>query len=380
MNLVIFASDAKGLSSLNSIIQEANSLGIKLFAMVTQSTQLKHPVYQQGDFQILCNVQRKSVVRSETLGVDLPFKPDWLIVNRERWNPELDIIKEFKLKFNSKVGLVEPNSHILNNAETRLETYSKNRFTDLIDIFFVHSSQAKYQQQLAGFTGNMVVVGNPKYDLNLNFDPSVLTQLKQVYNVDPNKKQVLLFSLVNQHRNSINKIFQNIIHQNPQVQYFYKPYPGEPFDPKFKNDYYPKFFLNNCVPIIEENHIWGMFEICDKHIGCMSSITHATLLSQSKYQDVSLELDIPQKYLDFSGVFQEGGPGLENNKAMWMRSFGFTNESQLRNLLPTQYRNKIKKSNNKVWDNLENPKELLKLFDDYNDKNASKRIINELQK
>ena len=324
MNLVIFASDAKGLSSLNSIIQEANSLGIKLFAMITQSTQLKHPVYQQEDFQVLSNVERKSVIRSETLGVDLPFKPDWLIVNRERWNPELDIIKEFKLKFNSKVGLVEPNSHILNNAETRLETYSKNRFIDLIDIFFVHSSHAKQQQQTAGFTGNMVVVGNPKYDLNLKQDPNILTQLKKLYNVNPNKKQVLLFSLVNQHRNNINKIFKNIIDSNPQNQYFYKPYPGEPFDPKFKNDYYPKFFLDNCTPIIEENHIWGMFEICNKHIGCMSSITHATLLTNSEYQDVSLELGIPQKYLDFSGVFQKGGPGLENNKEMWMRSFGFT--------------------------------------------------------
>lgn len=380
MNVVVFASDAKALSSLNSIIQEANSLGIKLFAMVTQSTQLKHPVYQQGEFQILCNVERKSVVRSETLGVDLPFKPDWLLVNRERWNPELDIIKEFKLKFNSKIGLVEPNSHILNNAETRLETYSKNRFIDLIDIFFVHSSQAKHQQQLAGFTGNMVVVGNPKYDLNLKQDPNILTQLKNLYNVDPNKKQVLLFSLVNQHRSNINKIFHNIITSNPQHQYFYKPYPGEPFDPKFKNDYYPKFFLDNCIPIIEENHIWGMFEICSKHVGCMSSITHATLLTNSEFQDVSLELNIPQKYLDFSGVFQEGGPGLENNKEMWMRSFSFTKESQLRDLLSNEYKNEIKKSNNKVWDNLENPKGLLKLFDDYNDGNASKRIINELQK
>lgn len=380
MNLVIFASDAKGLSSLNSIIQEANSLGIKLFAMITQSTQLKHPVYQQEDFQVLSNVERKSVIRSETLGVDLPFKPDWLIVNRERWNPELDIIKEFKLKFNSKVGLVEPNSHILNNAETRLETYSKNRFIDLIDIFFVHSSHAKQQQQTAGFTGNMVVVGNPKYDLNLKQDPNILTQLKKLYNVNPNKKQVLLFSLVNQHRNNINKIFKNIIDSNPQNQYFYKPYPGEPFDPKFKNDYYPKFFLDNCTPIIEENHIWGMFEICNKHIGCMSSITHATLLTNSEYQDVSLELGIPQKYLDFSGVFQKGGPGLENNKEMWMRSFGFIKESQLHNLLPSEYKKEIKKLNNKVWDNLENPKELLKLFDDYNDRNTSKRIINELQK
>ena len=51
MNLVIFASDAKALSSLNGLIHAANSMGIKLFAMITQSTQLKHPVYQQGDFQ-----------------------------------------------------------------------------------------------------------------------------------------------------------------------------------------------------------------------------------------------------------------------------------------------------------------------------------------
>ena len=380
MNLVIFASDAKGLSSLNSIIEEANSLGIKLFAMVTQSTQLKHPVYQQGDFQILTNVERKSVVKSETLGVELPFKPDWLLVNRERWSPELDIIKEFKLKFNSKIGLVEPNAHILNNAESRLEAYSKSRFTDLIDIFFVHSSQAKLQQQLAGFTGNMVVVGNPKYDLNLKQDTNTLVQLEKIYNINPNKKQVLLFSLVNQHRSDINRIFHNIVTSEPQYQYFYKPYPGEPFDQKFKNDYYPKFFLDNCTPIVEENHIWGMFKICNKHIGCMSSITHATLLTNSEYQDVSLELDIPQKYLDFSGVLQEGGPGLENNKQMWMRSFGFTKESQLRELLSSSYKKEIEKLNNKVWDNLENPKELLILFDDYNDGNASKRIINELQK
>ena len=63
-----------------------------------------------------------------------------------------------------------------------------------------------------------------------------------------------------------------------------------------------------------------------------------------------------------------------------MRSFGFTNESQLRALLPDKYKSKIEKLNNKVWDNLDNPEVLLKLFDDYNDGNASKRIINELQK
>jgi hypothetical protein len=380
MNLVIFASDAKALSSLNSLISTASSMGIKVFAMVTQSTKLKHPTTQQQNFQIISNVDKKPVIKSNSLGVYLPFKPDWLIVSRERWDPELNIIKEFKLKFGCKVGLVEPNSHILNNAETRLEVYSKNRFINLIDKFFIHSSHAKYQQQLAGFTGNMVVTGNPKYDLNLKPNPKTLTQLNKLYNIDPNKKQVLLFSLVNQHRNDINAIFKNIVTSKPENQYFYKPYPGEPFLSKYSKDFSPKFFLDNCTPILEENHIWGMFEICNKHIGCMSSITHATLLSRSEYQDVSLELNLPKKYLDFSNVFQDGGPGLENNKAMWMRSFGFTSESQLRNLLPIQYKKEIKKPNDKVWNNLDNPEILLKLFDDYNDGNASKRIINELQK
>ena len=168
MNVVIFASDAKGLSSLNSVIQEAGKQGIRLFAMVTRSTQLRHPKYQQNHYQILCNVNRKKVVWSDSLNVDLPFKPDWLIVNRERWDPELGIINEFKQKFNCKIGLVEPNASLLNNAETRLETYSKNRFIDLIDVFFDHSNFASKQRRLAGFTGNLKVVGNPKYDLNNN--------------------------------------------------------------------------------------------------------------------------------------------------------------------------------------------------------------------
>lgn len=379
MNLVIFASDAKALSSLNGLIHAANSMGIKLFAMVTQSTQLKHPKYQQLDFQIISNVSRKSVVKSDSLGVDLPFKPDWLIVNRERWDPELSIIKEFKLKFGCKVGLVEPNAWILNGAESRLETYSKNRFTDLIDIFFIGSQHGIDQQRLAGFTGNLVAVGNPKYDSNFKIEVNQIEHLKQQYQVKKDTNKHLLFSLVNSHRVKLNKILSTY-DSNPNIQTFYKPYPGEPFEAKFSKDFHPSFFLPNTKPILDEKHIWGMFEICDTHVGIMSSIVHASLLKGKKYIDHSLDLNLPEEYLDFSNVFQDGGPGLENNKAMWMRSFGFNNESQLRALLPDEYKSKIEKLNNKVWNNLDNPKELLKLFDDYNDGNASKRIIDELQK
>jgi hypothetical protein len=378
MNVVIFASDAKGLSSLNSIIHEAGKQGIRLFAMVTQSTQLRHPKYQQNHYQILCNVDRKKVVWSDSLGIDLPFKPDLLIVNRERWDPESSIISEFKNKFKSKVALVEPNAWIFNGAESRLETYSRNKYVNSIDVFFMGSKHGILQQQTAGFEGNMVAVGNPKYDLNTNIPQEQIDQLREVYKAPQDKENVLLFSLVNGHRDKINNIFKQYT-KDTSKRYFYKPYPGEPFDTKFANEYKPKFFLDNTLPILDEQHIWGMFEICDTHVGVLSSIVHATLLKGKKYIDHSLELGLPEKYLDFSGVFQTGGPGLENNKSMWMNSFGFTNENQLKALLPDSYRDKIEKTNNQVWDNLDNPEKLLILFDDYNDGQASKRIINYIQ-
>ena len=378
MNVVIFASDAKGLSSLNSIIQEAGKQGIRLFAMVTHSTQLRHPKYQQNHYQILCNVDRKKVVHSDSLGVDLPFKPDVLIVNRERWDPESGIINEFKNKFKSKVALVEPNAWILNGAESRLETYSRNRYVKDIDVFFMGSKHGILQQQAAGFEGNMIPVGNPKYDLNTNVPQKQIDQLRKLYNAPQDKENVLLFSLVNGHRDRINNIFKQYT-KDTSKRYFYKPYPGEPFDNKFASEYKPQFFLDNTLPILDEKHIWGMFEICDTHIGVLSSIVHATLLKGKKYIDHSLDLGLPEKYLDFSGVFQTGGPGLENNKSMWMGSFGFTNDSQLKALLPDSYKNEIEKTNNQVWDNLDNPEILLTLFDDYNDGQASKRIINYIQ-
>ena len=378
LSVLIFASDAKALSSLNSIIKECSKQGIRLFAMVTQETQLQNPSLNNKNFQILCNTPRNNVMYSNSLKEWLPFIPDWVILNRERWHPETNIIEEFISK-GSKVAIVEPNSWILNNAETRLETYSRNRWADKIDIFFMGSQHGIEQQKTAGFVGHMRAVGNPKYDLNIEVPPEQLEQLREVYKVSKDKENVLLFSLVNKQREEINQIFKKYVGDQSK-QFFYKPYPGEPFLAQYKKDFHPHFFLPYTKPIIDEKHIWGMFELCDTHVGIISSIVHATLLKGKKYIDHSLEMGLPEKYLDFSGVFQEGGPGLENNRAMWMRSFGFNNVSQLKALLPDEYKERIEKTNKKVWDNLQNPKVLLNFFDDYNDGNAAKRIVNELQK
>ena len=378
MNVLIFASDAKGLSSLNSIIKECSKQGHRIFAMVSQESQLQHPITNKQNFQILCNVPRSNHLYSNSLGEWLPFTPDWVLVNRERWSPENQIIEEFKGR-GSKVALVEPNAWLLNNAESRLETYSRNRWAAKIDIFFMGSEHGIEQQKAAGFAGHMRAVGNPKYDINTQVPPEQLEQLREIYSISEDKENVLLFSSVAGHREKLNQIFKKYAGDRSR-KFFFKPYPGEPFDAKFAKDYKPHFFLPYTLPILDEKHIWGMFELCDNHVGLMSSIVHATLLKGKKYTDHSLELGLPEKMLDFSGVFQEGGPGLENNRSMWMRSFGFDHVSKLKALLPDDYKDRIEKTNKKVWDNLQNPEVLLTLFDSYNDGNAAKRIVDELQK
>ena len=387
MNVVVFASDSKALSSLNSVIQELSKQGHRLFAMVTQNTQLQHPIANKQSFQILCNVPRSNHLYSNSLGQWLPFKPDWIIVNRERWNPESGIINEFKKTFKCKVALVEPNAQMLTNPENILEGLSRNRFQDMIDVNFDHSTWIKKIRESIGIKGNFQVVGNPKYDLNTKVDEKTIESLKNIYQIDPNKKTVLLFSILSSARDNLKIIYRDMITNNPDYQFFYKPYPGEPFDAKFKNDYYPHFFLPNCMPILEENHVWGMFQVCDMHVGILGSINHATLLYDKEYIDLSKELGVRERYLDASPIFTEG-KGIEQNKDMWKRVLNLKSDSELKDIVTGDVMEQGKSHNEFVWSKLdsyisnksdETKKELLKLYDNYNDGNASKRIIKYLK-
>jgi hypothetical protein len=64
---------------------------------------------------------------------------------------------------------------------------------------------------------------------------------------------------------------------------------------------------------------------------------------------------------------------------MWLRTFNLSTPDQLTQILNQDLIDNIKESNKKVWDNLDNPKNLLILFDDFNDGQASKRIIDYIE-
>tara|TARA_Y100001938_G_scaffold150707_1_gene242961 strand:+ start:1877 stop:3007 length:1131 start_codon:yes stop_codon:yes gene_type:complete len=373
MKIGIFASDAKGLSILNSLINELHENNIDYFAMICQNTQLARV---REDYSHLTNVETSEEIWSDTLLINIPFKPDWLVVQRERWKPETGIIQEFKNKFNSKIALVEQNAQMLNSVETILETYSRNRFVPYIDVFFDHSKWISEQRKLVGFKGNSFVVGNPKYDINLDVSDLHIKTMKEYYGVDDNKKQVLLFSLINTARENLFNEFEKYIEDNPDYQYFIKPYPGEPFGEQFGNEYFPNFRIKNVTPILDENHIWPMFSICDIHMGCLSSIFHASLLLKKEIIDFSKEIGMAEKYLDVDRIMKSTNKGVEDSKGLWMNSFGFTEDSQLLELLPKDLLKKIEENNNNVWNCQEN---VVSLFDDYNDGKASTRIIKYLK-
>jgi len=378
-NIVIFASDAKHLSYLNSIINEMYSnQDINLLAMVCQETRLKHPIRDRSHYQIITNFEVKELkVESKSLGTILPFKPDWLIVSRERWDPEWSIIKEFKHEFNSKVALVEPNSAIINSVNGFLESESKNRFIDDIDVFFDHSEFIKNQRKLLGFKGNTIVVGNPKHDINLDVSQEDLKVLKNYYKVDPNKKQVLFFTLQNKYRYKLFEKFKEFKHKHPEYQYFIKPYPGEPFDPLFHKEYFPEFFMEGVTPILDEPHIWGMYNICDIHVGCFSSVMYSSFYLNKEIHEYSKEIG-SHEGLESNLDILQGSSGHEDKIEMWLNTFNISLE-EFKELTHPDEIKPLLKNNNKIWSNLSkllySKSEILKMYDEFNDKRASKRII-----
>jgi len=388
MNVVVFASDAKGLSSLNSTINELYKRNHNVYAIITQDTQLRYPKVHTDRFQFLTNVESDEKVYSNSLGIYLPFKPDWLIVNRERWNPETEIIVEFKEKFGANVGLVEPNAAMLNGVEGFLENHSKSRFIPYINVFFDHSRFISSQRRSMGFSGNSIVVGNPKYDTNLKVSDEEINRIKAHYNVDDTKTKVLLFSLVNSSRGKLFEEFEKFTKEHSEYQFFIKPYPGEPFEPQFRDQYHPQFCMQDVTPILDETHVWAMFNICDIHMGAFSSIFHPSFLLNKKVVDLSREIGMRGRLLDTVGILNSEGVGVEDKADLWMRTFGLKSIEELVDFISPTIINNISKNNDIVWNivndfvylnNNVNYTSILELFDSYNDNNACVRIVNYLE-
>jgi len=394
MNIVLYAGEAKGVSSLLPIYREAERRKINFWALFSTETQIQFPNKNKDKFNIISNVGSKDSHWSETLGLYLPFRPDCLLIQRERWEPELSILQEFKYLFNCKIGVVEQNAAVFSNIETFLETINKNAYmrldktNPLIDFFFDHSSWTAETRRLDNFKGKLIVSGNPKYDINLDFGKSQIGKLREKYSVPQGTPATLVASTMSDKRYDFFNEVRRLKNISTEL-FFIKPYPGEPYLAHFKQDYDPEFIIDGVTPIFDESDIWGMFHICDHHIGTRGSIVYPTLLLKKKYTDLSFIIGGDSHWYDFSPYLEKGASSsFEFRGEIWTNTIGLNDISEIQTLIPESVIKKAEERNHHyistfkdyVSDSSDlNHKKMLKFFDDFNDCRASERILDFLE-
>jgi hypothetical protein len=400
MNIVLYAGDKKYHSVLEPIAKELKENTSNNFLFYyTKSTQLLYPTHQPhiGQFEYDGQINGEDPVNSFSLGIQLPFKPEVLIIARERWQPEQSIIQEFKEKWNCIICCVEVSSHLSNNIENRLEMLSRNNPPqNQVDYFFEHSEWAKSRRIDCldeSFGEKSIVVGNTR-----DFYPQNLDLVYEKYKIDPSKQQILFWGVINTTRNTTLKALQTLAEKTKDThQIFYKCYPGEPYNEVFKKQFNP-FCIPGVTVIYDENDIYPLAEICDTHIAAASSVFNFAFAYNKKIVNLDSICNASDKMNDINCYIQETKKGVEDSAKFWMGVWKLNTIEDFKNLIDLKRINKFKHTNKEYMKSVKNntidfdwdckflstPKkdygDLINYFDSYNlDKNTPNRIINFLK-
>ena len=402
MNIFYYASSNRSYTPLLNIYKESAKRDIPSFFLYNQGTEVIF-----GDnldkYNYSTNIEHDftSGYRLDTIGLTLPFKPDVVILARERWEPEQSVIREAKGRYDSKVYVVEVSSHIINNIENRLEMISRDKGfpQNLVDGYFEHSEFTKQRRidcLYPGWDKKSIVVGNPRFDKlsNGNDKESCIEK----YNIDSNKKQILFWGVINTTRNKVLSLLEDLQNKNgDKYQIFYKPNPQEPYNPLFSHQFKSNFIIPGVEVIYDDNDINAMSEICDIHIGSVTSILNYALYYNKKIINLNSVCDVDKYMNDFSRYENELKDGVEDSAKFWMGVFNIKTIDEFKNFIDLSRLKKFKETNDyvmniskkctNVYDMNYNflteekvkRKDFIKLFDEFNDKKASKRIINYLE-
>jgi hypothetical protein len=398
MNIVLYAGDNKYYKTLLPIAKEIKKRDHNFLFLYSEETQLQSP-HQKGHFSYDGRwPDTGEYVESESLLLNIPFKPDLLIIARERWQPEQSIIFEFKSKFDAKVACVEVSSHLLNNIENRLEMLSRMTFPqNTIDYFFEHSEFAKERRidcMDESFRDRIVVTGNPRFsDVELNLD-----NLRK-YDIDPNKKQILFWGIINTTRDTMFEALNVLAEKTKDThQIFYKCYPGEPANPNFVNQFNP-FVVDGVQVVYEEDDIFDIANLCDIHIGAASSIFNFAFYFDKVLVNLDSVCDASNRMNDMNVYTSETTNGVEDSAKFWMGVWNIQTIEEFKSFVDMDRLEKFKETNGVVmdlvkkhsidfdWDCkfLDTPQknygDLLTIFDEYGlDGGSPQRIVNFLEK
>lgn len=388
----IFASDARSYLELINVVVELKNQNKEYFFLYNENSVTLSPHSELDKFNYDTNITEKSdLVKIQNLGFDLHFKPDVVLMTRENWYPEKDLIIHFKM-IGSLVCCLENSNWFYNHIKTRLEILSRMSFpTNLIDKHFDHCQWSLDTKKLSGwYNFKSEIVGTPKFD-NIFQDIDVDYVIDK-YNLNVNKKHILVFGSpehdlrpnllgeLNYMKNNLNKDFEIL----------YRPHPME--YQKFNEDFYPNFCIKGVKVIDMDIDVKPIAYFSDFHISNFQGVTYHTLINNKK-------LVIPK---DNFGVKNEMNIDIFKEKEFpfWANIFKISSWEKFKNLVDMELLEQFINRYDKWWDDVSskvdlyerdlkwslNTKaseyngELLKYFDDFNDQKASFRLIEKIEK
>ena len=367
---LIFASDERSYLDLKNVVLELKKRKLPYFFLYNDSSTKLHPHISLENFKYDTNINFSDKnYPSKTLGFDLPFKPDILLITCENWEPEKNIVWEFK-QLGCFIGCIENASWIHNQIKTKLELASRKSFpSNCIDVFFDHSSWCLETKKQAGWwRQKSIITGNPRYD-NISFT----TKEENI--------MIVYGSMEIEHHNKIINIYNDLIKTYPTWEVYYKPHPSEKID--FPNDF------KDVKTIDNHSDFLNLVSKSTHNIGIFSSVMYFPLI---------MNKNVVILRHSFIGVDDELNlnkfKGHEFN--FWKGILGFNSFKEFEEFISQEYIQKTIKRNSKFEKDISknlvfydkghtfkgtrsNNKELLKYYTDFDDNKSSERIINYIE-
>mgnify|MGYP003642354900 CR=1 FL=1 len=376
----IFASDERSYLDLKNIVLELKNRNLPYFFLYSREPQRISPAHNIDKFNYDSNIEPTSKKnRYNTLGFDLHFTPDYLIISNEVWDPEKMIAYEFKTKGAFIVG-IETSSYITADVKSKLEILSRKSFpSNTIDIFFDPSNWGLQTKLLSGWYKNKsVVVGNPKYD---DLKPKIKNTTKNI---------ILIHGLKDKYYQNLlmEKINNDIIPKFKNYKIYYKPHPYEIVD---LPEYFEEGYIKNTKIKLISNHeeYLSILENSKYVISYFTSLLFFPLIYDRKI--IILLRDIEK--IDISSFSKHFN---KKDYDFWKNILKFNSYEEFKNIIGKNYINSINKRNNQINKDLNkylisykdindldnqacNNTPILKYFNEFKDQKSSSRIVDFLE-
>tara|TARA_R110002167_G_scaffold12641_11_gene53649 strand:- start:437 stop:1564 length:1128 start_codon:yes stop_codon:yes gene_type:complete len=364
---LIVASDERSYLDLKNVVVELKNQNLPYFFLYNDANIKLYPHNSLNHFKYDTNVEfLNKTYPSKTLGFELPFKPDILLITCENWEPEKTILSEFK-QWGCFIGCVENSSWIHNHIKTKLEIASRKSYpSNGIDVFFDHSEWCLETKKQAGWWAQKsIITGNPRFDNNS-------------FKLKEDNIMIVYGSMEREHHIKIINIYQDLVNKYPEWDIYYKYHPSEKTD--FPDDF------KNIKTIDTNNEFKELVSKSVHNIGIFSSVMYLPLVMNKNVVVLNHSLIGVDDELDIDKF-----KGHEFN--FWKNILGFDTFKEFESfitkdyIIKTKIRNKyFEKAINKdlvfydenhtFMSKRSNNNTALKYYTDYNDNQSSKRIIN----